>query len=94
MTGKFKIGDKIKIPKQKTFDGIDHPLETCSLIKKYNQLKIKPEFCYIIHVSYVCYFVGFKLDDIGTTFLEKDLEFFDDFKEIEHEIYNLLDLKY
>lgn len=74
MAGKFKVGDKLKIPKRKSTGGPE--LEYCSLIK--NTRHLKQDYCYITAVqNSSCYTVAQSLSHANSTFHEDDLELYD-----------------
>jgi len=74
---KFKVGDKIKIPKQKTFGDLFEG----SLVQRYI-LKHNPKFLYITFSSFSTgkkenvYDIGPEMGVSLNSFAEKDLEFF------------------
>lgn len=88
---KFQIGDRVKIPKQKTYD-ID--LESCGLIQIYKKMEIKPKFVYInnYYSKMRVYKLGFTPKVSNSTFHERDLELYTDLDEIKDEICSLLDI--
>jgi len=66
---KFKLGDKVKIPEQKTFGFPYETSETKKYVDKYN-----PKFLYITNVFKNLYDLGITETMRLNTFNENDLE--------------------
>lgn len=85
MANKFKVGDKLKIPKQKS---TGRPaLEDCSLIK--NTRRLKQDHCYVtaVNSNSSLYTVAQSLSHANSTFHEDDLELYD--SEVVNNTYSI-----
>lgn len=73
MAGKFKKGDKLKIPTRKTA-ATRYPLEDCSLIQAVRETR--QDYCFVVSVPLdgEQYVLGSELDHEHSTFHESDLE--------------------
>jgi len=79
MANKFKVGDKVKIPTQKT-NSIS--LEDCSVM---NHIPYGQDYLFITRVDGSSYVLGKTIKGLNSSFNECDLELYND--ENNYEIY-------